>query len=127
MQTSAIDDSFVAMLKTRTGRPVGYAEAPSGAWKHPAVIVYPMAGQQFTGSLGSPHEMGDLVYQLTITGETAVQAAKGCDRAVAAVEAHWPEVLNCCGLVSVAPQGIVRIEDRLYQAVVSVTLKESAV
>ena len=76
--------------------------------------------------MANPHEMGDLIYQFTVTGETAVQVSRCEQRLVKVLTENWVEVHGCCGLVSVSRQGIVRIEDRLYQSVVSATLKETS-
>jgi hypothetical protein len=77
------------------------------------------------GSMANPQDMGDFTYQITVTGETADQALECQGRVFSAIDSNWKSITGCCGVVGLSRQGTMRIEDRLYQAVLLLTLKES--
>jgi hypothetical protein len=124
---SVVDAAVRTMLATRTGFPVGLGEPPEmDPVTYPFMVVTPIPGQAFYGGMQDPLDMAELIYQVTSVGKIYGQATAASDRAVAAFADHWRDITGACGVPEVARRGTVRVQDGLWQEILSITQKVSA-
>lgn len=87
--TTAIVDALDAVLKTFDagapdldgGQGWGWQGDPPASTFKPYLIVYPLPGGVFDGTLGCPSDDASLIFQVTAVGATRAQCEAAVDRA----------------------------------------------
>ena len=120
------DISLCEMLRTRSAIATELAVMPAEIEPDaPWCVIYPMYSVPMYGDFSNGNSMGDLPYQLSVGGHSYMQVITACQRMLDVLAVHWPDVQGCCGPPEVARGATLRDQDRLYRAILTVTLKVS--
>lgn len=109
-----IDRQIVQAIGTDSQVGSFFMEVPSDAPK-PYFLFEPMPSSEFTGDLKDPNSLADIMFQVSVVGETQDQAVAAADRLVNSVKETWRDVADVTGPPTLRRNGGSRQDDRTYR------------